>query len=133
MALTDQNKADIRYYLGYSARYYHTDTVLEGAMSSLESDAEAETQVLADIVKLQALDTRIEGTYDRLKVLKVCDIQLAHKKEMCLLRSEGRRIVGRIASTIGVPVRHDVYGSGRYSSHATFDGLDRAGNFGLHG
>lgn len=133
MALTDQNRADIRYYLGYSARYFHTDTVLESAMSSLESDPEASTQVLADIVKCQDIDTRLEATYDRLKALQVCDITLAHKKELCVLRSEGRRYVGRIASTIGVPVRHDVYGSGMYSSSAAFYGLKPGGNFGLQG
>lgn len=133
MALTAQNKADIRYYLGYSARYFFTDTILESAMRSIESDPEAEAQVLADVARLQALDTRIEGVYDRLKALRVCDIYVAGKKEMCALKSEGRRIVGRIASTIGVPTRHDVYGSGKYTGQQGYYGIGGSGNYGRHG
>lgn len=133
MALTAQNRSDIRYYLGFSARFYFTDTVLESAMTSLESDAEAEVQVLADITRLKALDLLIEGTYTRLKATQVCDIKVAGKKEMCTLQGEGRRIVGRVASTIGVPPRHDVFSSGAYRGQQGYWGISGGGNYGIHG
>lgn len=123
MALTDAQKADIRYYLGYSMRFHQSDSRLEMAMRALEEDSDAETLVLADIARLKAIDLKFEAAYDRLKVMQVCDIKLAHKAELCSFRSEGRRVVGRIAATLGVPVRHDVFGSGAYSYLATWGGL----------
>lgn len=119
MALTDAQKADIRWYLGYSARFYQSFSRLEQAMSALENDPDAETLVLAAIDSVKLIDTKLVEVHDRLKAVQVCDIKLGHKKELCALRGEGRRFVGRIAATLGVPVMHDVFGSGSYRSWAT--------------
>lgn len=132
MALSDTNRADIRYYLGFTYRFQDTYSILEGSMSGLDSDPEAEVQVLADIVRLKAIDVRIEASYDRLKALKVCDITVAGRVEICALKSEGRRIVGRIASTLGVPVIHDIFGGGTPPQAGRFGPIG-GGNFGLHG
>lgn len=134
MALTDTNKADIRLYMGYSARFHNSDSILEFAIDALDSDPEAETIVLGIIVDLQAIDTRIDAVYDRLKATKVCEIEVAGCKEIKVLRSEGRRKVGRMASTLGCPVRHDAFSSSSYRYTAKHTGLVAApGNFGPYG
>lgn len=125
--LTAAQKADIRYYLGYATRHHNADTILESAMDAIANDPDGEALVIATITKIKAVDTKLEAAQDRLKAMEVCDIKLGHKEEVCGLRSEGRRLVGRVASTLGCPVRHDSFGSAPFNVYADWFGTGYQG------
>lgn len=107
MAFSATEKGKIRWFLGYTSRFYQVVTQLEQAMNAI--DAEAEANVRAQITKLDTLVTEIEGARPRLKAIKVGSIELPQGMEIGVLRSEGRRMVGQVAATLGVPVVHDVF------------------------
>jgi hypothetical protein len=144
MALTAQNKADIRTYLGWSARFHQTDSRLEQAMSALETEPEHEkwiTNTLAPVAgeprgilaELVAIDAKLDDAHNRLKALKVGSIDLPIRNEINTLRSEGRRHVSRMATILGVEVRHDVYSGAPNRNRAAYGGLANGGNYDLHG
>lgn len=119
MALTAQQRADVRFYAGWSARFHQFDSQLEQAMNALETEPEHELQITNPIdgtppglLALMAdIDSRLSGTYGRLKASKVGSIEL-NAGEISQLRSEGRRLSGRLCSILGIPRRIDVFGSG---------------------
>lgn len=120
MALTNSQKVQIRLYLGWSARFRQFDSRLEGAfhaLDALETDGDPDTlamvvDILADLADLEPM---IVDAYSRLQATKLGSIDLDAVKEIGMLRSEGRRLVGRLSATMGIPVRHDVF-SGRAPS-----------------
>jgi len=144
MALSDQNKADIRTYLGWSARFHQTDSSLEQAMSALTTEPEHEkwitntltpsaTEPRGILAELVAVDAELIDAHTRLKALKVGTITLPIRNEINTLRSEGRRHVSRMATILGVPVRHDVYSGTPARSQAAYGGLAGGGNYDSHG
>lgn len=108
MALTDTQKAQVRFYLGYQDQFRNMNTTLESQLSAGLS-AEAEVIVGATLVSLAAVDTQLTAAHGRLKALKVGSITLTGDGEVKALRSEGRMYVGRIASLYGVQPINDVY------------------------
>jgi len=133
VALTASDKADVRFFLGWSARFHQSDSRLEQAMSALDTEPEAEALVLAAIVSCKDIDTKLTDAHGRLKAMKVGSIDLPGDREIQTLRKEGRRHVGRIALTLGVEVRHDVFSSSRYRGFASFGGVSMGGNYVPHG
>lgn len=111
MALTETQKADIRLYLGWSARFFQFDSRLEQAMSALETRAEHEAQVVDLLGKLSTIDTEIDAARARFKADKVGSITL-RQNEAEQLRNEGRMFATRIASILGVEKRTDIFSPG---------------------
>lgn len=111
MALTDTQKAKIRQYLGWSARYHTNDDALEKAMVTIGDLPEDEARVTAALTVLETLDTELTEARGRLKASVVGSITL-NANEIAWLRSEGRRVVKRIAAILGVEIRSDAFGSG---------------------
>jgi hypothetical protein len=128
MALDATQKAQVRYYLGWSARFHQFDSRLEQAMDALAVEPEAEVLVEAALAALADIDTKLTDSHKRIKAQAVGSIILNDKDEVSILRSEGRRHVGRISSTLGVATRHDVFGGGTYTGFASFDGISGGGN-----
>lgn len=144
MALTAQQKADIRTYLGWSARFHQSDSRLEQAMSALETEPEHEkwiTNTLTPaageprgiLAELADIDSKLTDAHNRLKAVKVGSIDLPIQNEIRMLRSEGRRHVSRMAVILGVEVRHDVYSGSPNRNAAGYGGLVRGGNYARHG
>ncbi len=133
MALTATQQAKVRYYLGWSARFHQTDSRLEMALSALSTEPESETLVITALGKCEDIDTRLEDAYGRIKAAKVGSIDLPGHKEVETLCIQGRRWVGRIAATLGVEVRQDVFSGSLPRGFAGFDGMSQGGNYGLHG
>jgi hypothetical protein len=133
MALTATQEAKVRYYLGWSARFHQSDSRLEMALSALPSEAESETLIVAALVRVEDIDTKLTDAHGRLKAMKVGSIDLPGHREVETLRSEGRRWVGRIASTLGVEVRQDVFSGALPNGFADPAGLSSGGNYGMHG
>lgn len=108
MALTDAQKASARYYLGYPDRYQETFFRLRSNLDDLSDDAV--TLVGGLLTSLASIDTKLTSSWDRQKVSKAEEITLAGPDEIRALRGEGRRLVGRLAATLNVPVHADVFG-----------------------
>lgn len=119
MALTSTQKAEVRYYAGWSARFHQFDSQLEQAMLALATEPESElliTQGLTAsppglIAALKDVDEKLAAAHARLKADEVGTIKL-NRAEVQQLRAEGRRFVGRLCSILGVDRGVDVYSSG---------------------
>jgi hypothetical protein len=103
MALTSTQKSQVRRYLGYPDvnRQWHSE--IEGAMTSLST--EGETFVGALLTSLEAIQTKLSGSWDRQKVHVVEDITLAGHDEIEALRAEGNRLATDLGVVFGVPPR----------------------------
>lgn len=133
MAFTDTQRAQVRLYLGWPARFWQSDSRLEQAMNSIDDKAEELTICTGLLTSLADIDTRLTACYTRLKALAVGKITLPGQGELMALRSEGRRFAGRLASTLGVAVRHDVWSGSTPSQFSSYDGLDGSDNYVRHG
>jgi hypothetical protein len=120
MALSSANKASIRLYLGYSSRFFQVDGILEQAMLAIDSDSDAVTLLQALITRAQDVDTRLAAMDSRLKLVVAEDVTFAGVTEMMGLQMQGRRAVGRMASMLGVPVRHDSFAASTSNSAPTW-------------
>lgn len=112
MPFTADQKAKIRFYLGYQERWIFTYTALESQLADGALSAETVTIATGILTDLAAVDASLISARARLKALKVGSIELPGKGEIVTLCSEGRRLVARLASIFGVEVRVDVYASG---------------------
>jgi hypothetical protein len=127
VAFTDSQRAAVRLYLGWPARFWQMNSRLEQAMNAIESQAEEVTVCTGLLTELAAHDTRITACYGRLKAMKVGSIELTGHGELMALRSEGRRLSGRLAATLAVDVQHDVWSGSGPRQFASIDGW-KSGN-----
>lgn len=124
MALTNAQKVSVRYWLGYSGRFYQTDSQLEQAMAAI-NDADLEARIAEVIAQLEAVDAKRADVRSRAGILQVDEIVFQDGKAAGLdaLRSEGSMLVGRLAALFGVPVRRNPFStsvpgsSGAYMRH----------------
>lgn len=117
MAFTETQRASIRMYLGFQSRYYSTDTILEHSMDAIGATAEAQARAEGELTALADIDSRLSGSYGRLKAEQLEDgVRLPGAMEIGMLRSEGRRHVGRLSVIFGVSPKHDVF-SGSAPAH----------------
>ena len=103
MALTATQRAQVRRLLGFpdvNRERYHR---LEGAMTALSAEGEAE--VVAKLTSLTSIDTTLTASWSRQKAKRVEDIHLAGFDEIAALRDEGNRLVCDIATVLGVQPR----------------------------
>ena len=111
MALDAAERAKIRRYLGWSARFHQTDDMLEQAMNAIATEVEDELLVKADLVLLVQIDAELEGIVVIAKATQVGGLQLRAAYQQVVLRSRGRRVSNRIASAMGVTKRGDAFGT----------------------
>jgi hypothetical protein len=128
VALTETQRTNVRLYCGWAARFWQTDSRLEQALNSLESKPEEETLVVSLLASLADIDTRLTAAYKRLKAAAVGKITLPGQLEVMTLRSEGRRFSGRLATTLGVAIRQDVWSGSGPSRFASASGMFGGGS-----
>ena len=110
MGFSDQDKDDLRTYLGYSSRFYQTvNTALEMGMASIATDTYAVSTIQALIARCKDVDTKLADADRRQKFERAEDLTYAGYREIAALRSQGRQAVGRISAKLGVPVLHDAF------------------------
>lgn len=128
---TNAQRAKIRWYLGWSARFHQTDSRLEQAMNAvdMEVDDSSYDLIVANLAAMDAISTKLTQAYDRLKALKVGSIDLPGAGEIGMLRSEGRRLGGQLAACFGVETRHDVWSGSGNKSFAGWNGLEGGNAF----
>lgn len=123
MALTDAQKDSVRQYVGWTFRFRQTDSQLELALNAVDQDTTVQASVISILALLTNIDTLIAGAYSRIQAKAlVGEVELMESQEIAILRSEGRRFVGRLAGYLGVPVRQDVYGSALPHQFAGYNG-----------
>ena len=127
MAWTEADRAVIRSYLGFPALFLQADPRLESAMQSVQSEADGgtrpdnstELQMRGWLAQLAAIEARLESLWDEAEALKVDELGVDPMRALALLRSEGRRIVGRIARALGTSPRHDVFTGAEPNPHGS--------------
>jgi hypothetical protein len=129
VAFTDDNKARIRMYLGYQARFAQFDSVLERALSALDGAEFAAEQalVLEHLAECIRIDAAIVTAERRIKARTVGTIGL-NGREIEDLRDRGRTEVARMARALGVPVRGDAFGQTLEAKSASPWGAVGGGN-----
>jgi hypothetical protein len=109
MPLTSEDRAKIRFYMGWQSRFFQTDSSLERAMSAVDAEPYAAGILQGLITRCEDLDTKLADADKRQKLGVAEDITFRGPIEIAALRSQGRQTVGRMAALLGVPIRHDVY------------------------
>lgn len=112
MALTGAQRAQVRMYLGWSARFHSTDSRLEQAMDALAGTPEDESLIVAELGRLTAIDTEISDTSTTGKVTSLGKIELRAAYRLSVLRARGRQAAARIASILGVRILSDAFSGG---------------------
>lgn len=131
---TNAERAKIRMYVGWSARFHQSDSRLEQAMNAVDQEVDDSSRnlIIGHITSMDAIAARITAAYDRLKASEVGSITL-NREEIGMLRSEGRRLGGIVASIFGVETRHDVWAGTGNKGFAGHDGPGGGGNVMRHG
>lgn len=130
MALTAAQKAEVRRWLGWPARFHQFDSRLENAMDALATEPEHEAQITNPLTgtppgilaELDDIDAKLRDAHKRIKASEVGNIKLNNGREIAWLRREGRRHTRRLAALLGVERRVDVFGSGDVHTFAGFGG-----------
>jgi hypothetical protein len=125
VALTQAQRLQVRFYLGWSDRYFQSDTRLEWSMDNIDARPDTEAKVIALIAKAVAKEAQIEAATSRLKALKVGTIDLPGEREIMVLRDLGRQVSNQMASILGVGCKNDIW-SGTLPDD--FDGWEHHGS-----
>jgi hypothetical protein len=116
MADFDENeKASIRTYLGWSALYRDIDPRLESQIGTGglgTTQPASATKVRAILTRLADVDTRLDGSLDNLDLTKAEDINFLGPAQLDALRSQGRMLIGQIATIFELEPKRDYYGTG---------------------
>lgn len=119
MALTDDQKASVRYYLGWPDVNRMADLRLEGAMGSVST--QAVTQIAALLASLATLDAALLGTSAisaaGLKSVDNGGVEwFSATSAQASVNAQGRRLVARLAAILQISIKVDVFGSSVSSS-----------------
>jgi hypothetical protein len=116
MAFTDAQKAKIRRYLGYPDVFRYANSRLESAIDVIGARAEVQALVEADLTALEAIDAKLLTVASSQGGLKrIDDIEFYEGQAVSQIRSDGRRLAGRLSITFGVPLAGDVFGTAGYT------------------
>jgi hypothetical protein len=122
MGLTEPQKAQIRSYLGWQARFHSLDSSLELAMRALDDAANISSldiitrDIDADegpgiLAMLKSIDAKIYDDDIMAGVEAAGSIHLKAPEGLGIMRSKGRMWCARLASLLGVRVRSDYFGT----------------------
>lgn len=128
--------------MGWAARFFQFDSELEQAMNAIDDPSNADTLALFQnliggtppgfLATLRDIDAKIVLAHNRLKADEVGSIKL-NRMELKQLYKDGKRVVSRMAVTLGVEVRFDVYNGILPTQRSSRWGLAGAGNYQQHG
>jgi len=86
-------------------------------------DPDTTTKVLGFLTSIASVEQELLDAHLNCQAEKLGSITLDGQKLIGILRSEGRRFVGQLAATLGVPVRHDIFSGRAPSSFASPSGM----------
>ena len=106
MALTDAQKQNAVFYLGWSGKSIvvgSTNYNSQTADRLINLTPEIETRVLSILESLEEIDTKLGASWCRLAAKKVDEIEL-NPDEIRWLRSERKRLVKLLGQWLDIPV-----------------------------
>ncbi len=109
MALTADQRASVRRYLGYPDRIQGYYSLLEGAMDSLSAAGEA--QVVTLLTKLATLETRLDTMQSTSNIKRAEEVEFFEGGHRYLL-SEGDRLVRQLSQLLNIAVQASAFGGG---------------------
>ncbi len=114
MALTSEQKASIRLYLGYPSLWRYKHTRLESIFDN-DLDASAEALVVSALESLAAIETQIlSNTVQYAGIAQVDEIRFFKGSAQNDITRLGNMYVNRISIVLGVPIYSNVFGTGGY-------------------
>ena len=113
----------LRDILGFGSLFLQADPRTENAMTAVQSiadggtrpDNSSELAIRSYMLDYANVNTNLQSLWNKALATAVDTIKIACLRAMSLLRSEGRRTVGRVAHTLGVTPRFDVFSSPTYN------------------
>lgn len=109
MAFTNAERAGIRKYLGWNARWVQFDSALERAFSFVDNqtaggDTSSEDEARTLLGKITTIEGEIDASRTRFKANKVGTIEL-NRSEVGQLVGRGESYIGQLARVFGVEVK----------------------------
>ncbi len=106
MALSDKQKADVIFFLGWPGKTLVVDStsysrITAQKLENLGAGIESQVENLLD--KLKKNDERLESASDRLAAKRVGDIEL-NEDELMILRNERNRLRKLLSQLIDIPL-----------------------------
>ena len=106
MALTDKQKHDVVFKLGWSGLTIVTgstqyNSVVNDRLTNL--NAEIERIVIGLLERIESLDAKLEAASCRLSASEIQDIVL-NPEEIRMLRSERRRLIRQLSDHLDIPI-----------------------------
>ncbi len=126
MAFTSTERAEIYFFTGWTQKWRQIDEALENAILLAETSPDVSALVLNCVAKCKDIDAKLLDAQSRLKALKLGSITLPGKNEMDELKKMGRLWAARLATSLGVEIRQDVFSSSRPHGNS-------GGNYEKHG
>lgn len=123
MAFSEAQRAKIRLYMGWPARFFQEESALEQSMNAVESEVDTYNEIVVILTRLDDIDTRITACYTRLKAMQVGAIKLPGQLELGALRSEGMRVASHLASILGIEIRNNYWTAAPYEGRAGSGGM----------
>ncbi len=114
MAFSDAQKAQIRRYLGFPDVFRYANTRLESAMDVVGGRPEVQSQVESDLAAITQIESDLLSALPSAGIKKVDEVEFFERGQQQALRQEGRRLCGRLSTTMGVPLVGDAFGTEGY-------------------
>lgn len=118
MAFTGAQRAQIRLFLGWPARYFQEESALEQSMNGVENEVDTYNEIVVILARIADIDSKVTSCYTRMKALKVGGIGLTGQLELGALRSEGMRVTSHLASILGIEIRNNYWTGAPYEGRA---------------
>jgi len=97
--------------MGQPRRYLSVDSALLHAINAVGNDPDSQALVLSLLNDCDRVDAKLKAAQGRLALRSVDkdDVVFNPDREIYVLRSEGRRYVGRVARALGIQPRGDCF------------------------
>jgi hypothetical protein len=124
VAWVEADRVIIRDMCGFSALFLQADPRTENAITSVQAssvpggtrpDNSSELAIRSYMLDYANVCTNLTSLWNKALATQVDTIKIDCLRAMALLRSEGRRTVGRVARTLGVTPRFDVFSTPAYN------------------
>lgn len=107
MALTDTQKAEVRFYCGYSV--LDNASAISRAIDGLDANAAAATLVLTELETCKRIDAQLREVGVLSKAIRDGAIELRAHYTLGVLQAQGRQAAMRIARFLGIALGGDVF------------------------
>jgi hypothetical protein len=119
----ESDRVQLRDLLGFSALFLQADPRVEFAITSVQSisdggvrpDNSTELAIRGYMNDYATINSNLSNLWSKALATQVDTIKIDCLRGMSLLRSEGRRTVGRVAAALGVTPRLDVFSTPAYN------------------